>query len=72
SLLFSMIGLIILGKMVIWTFVVRIFGYRMVTAFLVGMGLTQIGEFSFILVRLARAAGYVGDEVYNATLAASL
>jgi predicted Kef-type K+ transport protein len=41
-------------------------------ALLVGIGLTQIGEFSFILVQVARAAGHVGDEVYNAALAASL
>ena len=38
----------------------------------VGVGLTQIGEFSFILVQVAHAAGQVGDEVYSATLAASL
>jgi monovalent cation:H+ antiporter-2, CPA2 family len=36
------------------------------------VGLTQIGEFSFILVKTAREAGHVGDDVYGATLAASL
>jgi len=51
---------------------VRLFGYPLTTAFLVGVGLTQIGEFSFILVQVARASGHVGDDVYNATLAASL
>jgi CPA2 family monovalent cation:H+ antiporter-2 len=71
-LLFSMIALIVLGKMIIWTAVVRMFGYHWMTALLVGVGLTQIGEFSFILVQQARTAGHVGDEVYNATLAASL
>src|SRR5207247_4640074 len=35
-------------------------------------GLTQIGEFSFILVQVARQAGHVGQDLYNATLAASL
>src|SRR5713226_2170636 len=39
---------------------------------LVGVGLTQIGEFSFILVQVARQAGHVGQDLYNATLAASL
>jgi CPA2 family monovalent cation:H+ antiporter-2 len=38
----------------------------------VGVGLAQIGEFSFILVQVARHAGHVGDDVYSATLAASL
>jgi CPA2 family monovalent cation:H+ antiporter-2 len=39
---------------------------------LVGVGITQIGEFSYVLVRVARSSGVVGDDVYNATLAASL
>ncbi|MGH7230687.1 MAG: cation:proton antiporter [Nitrospiraceae bacterium] len=71
-LLGVMIALIMVGKLLIWTLVVRVFGYAISTAFLVGVGLTQIGEFSFVLVQVARTAGHVGDEVYNATLAASL
>jgi CPA2 family monovalent cation:H+ antiporter-2 len=71
-LLATMLGLILVGKLVIWAVVVRLFGYPLRTALLVGIGLTQIGEFSFILVQVARTAGHVGDEVYNATLAASL
>jgi monovalent cation:H+ antiporter-2, CPA2 family len=71
-LLGVMIGLILAGKFVIWTTVVRIFGYSIWTAMVVGVGLTQIGEFSFILVQVARNSGLVGPEVYNATLAASL
>lgn len=72
SLLATMIALILIGKLVIWTTVVRIFGYGWATAFLVGIGLTQIGEFSFVLVQVARSAGHVGSDVYNTTLAASL
>jgi CPA2 family monovalent cation:H+ antiporter-2 len=72
SLLATMIGLIMAGKLLIWTTVVRLFGYGLPTAFLVGIGLTQIGEFSFVLVQVARTAGLVGSDVYNATLAASL
>lgn len=72
SLLGTMIGLIIVGKLVIWTTVVSLFRYALSTAFLVGIGLTQIGEFSFVLVQVAKTAGHVGADVYNATLAASL
>jgi predicted Kef-type K+ transport protein len=36
------------------------------------VGLTQIGEFSYVLVRVARDAGLVDADVYSATLAASL
>jgi len=71
-LLGIMVGLILAGKFVIWTTVVRIFGYSIWTAMVVGIGLTQIGEFSFILVQVARTSGLVGADVYNATLAASL
>jgi CPA2 family monovalent cation:H+ antiporter-2 len=71
-LLGVMLALIIVGKLVIRTAVVRAFGYPLSTALLVGIGLTQIGEFSFVLVHVARDAGHVGADVYNATLAASL
>ncbi len=72
SLLATMVGLIMAGMFLIWTTVVRLFGYSWTTAFLVGIGLTQIGEFSFVLVQEAKAAGLVGSEVYNATLATSV
>jgi CPA2 family monovalent cation:H+ antiporter-2 len=71
-LLGVMLALILVGKLVIWTAVVRVFGYPLSTALLVGAGLTQIGEFSYILVQVARDAGHIGSDVYNATLAASL
>lgn len=71
-LLATIIGLVVFGKLMIWTGVVRLFGYPVGTAFLVALGLTQIGEFSFVLVGVSRSAGLVGIEVYSATLAASL
>jgi CPA2 family monovalent cation:H+ antiporter-2 len=72
SLLGVMVALIVLGKFTIWTSVVRLFRYPLRTAVLVGVGLTQIGEFSYVLVRVARDAGLVDAPVYSATLAASL
>jgi CPA2 family monovalent cation:H+ antiporter-2 len=71
-ILAAMVGLTVLGKFLVWGVVVRLFGYPLQTALLVAVGLTQIGEFSFVLVQVARGAGHVGAEVYNATLAASL
>jgi len=67
-----LIVLIVVGKFLIWTGVVWVFGNSLWTATLVGVGLTQIGEFSFILVQVAREAGHVTDAVYQATLGASL
>ena len=72
GLLLTVLLLVIVGKFVVWTGVVRLFRYRLRTAALVGTGLTQIGEFSFILVQVAHANALVGDELYHATLAASL
>lgn len=71
-LLATMVVMVVVGKLVLWTLVVWLFRRPLWTALLVGVGLTQIGEFSFILVQVARAAGHVGADIYNATLAASL
>jgi CPA2 family monovalent cation:H+ antiporter-2 len=71
-LLAAMLGLVVVGKFVVRTAVTWAFGYPLPTAVLVGVGLTQIGEFSFVLVQVARQAGHVGAELYNATLATSL
>jgi CPA2 family monovalent cation:H+ antiporter-2 len=71
-LLAVMVGMIIVGKFVVWFTVVRLFGYPAQTALRVGVGLTQIGEFSFILAQVSLHSGLIGSNVYNATLAASL
>ena len=64
--------LIVAGKFLVWAAVVRLFRYSWKTAVLVGVGLTQIGEFSYVLVHVARDARVVSDALYNAILAASL
>lgn len=66
------LGLILVGKFAIWFAVVRLFGYRAQTAFRVGIGLTQVGELSFILASVALRVGRITESVYNAALAASL
>ena len=67
-----LVGLIMVGKFLIWTGIVRAFTYSWQTARKVGMGLTQIGEFSFVLAQVALHSGLISSEIYNATLAASL
>lgn len=63
---------VMVGNFAIWTAVAVLFGNALPTAIRVGAGLTQIGEFSFILIHVARASGQVGNDVYQAVLAASL
>lgn len=70
--LVAILAMVVLGKLVIWTGVVRLFRYPFWTALLVGAGLTQIGEFSYVLVQIGRDNGLISSEVYSATLAASL
>src|SRR5438132_1634671 len=72
GLLGVLVALVVVGNLVVWTVVVRLFGESLWNAVLTAAALTQIGEFSFVLVQVARRAGHVGGDVYNATLAASL
>jgi CPA2 family monovalent cation:H+ antiporter-2 len=71
-LLGIMLLLIIVGKFIIWLLVVMLFRYPFWVAVAAAAGLTQIGELSFVVVQTAEHAGMVGEDVFNATLAASL
>jgi CPA2 family monovalent cation:H+ antiporter-2 len=72
SLWGAIVLLTMVGKFAIWTLIVWLFRYPPRTALMVGLGLTQIGEFSYVLVRVARDAHLVTDDIYHATLAASV
>jgi monovalent cation:H+ antiporter-2, CPA2 family len=67
-----LVGMVLAGKFAIWFGVVKLFRYSNDSALRVGIGLTQIGEFSFILAQVSLQAGLISTEIYNATLAASL
>ena len=71
-LLGTMLLLIVVGKFVIWMAVVRVFRYPSWTAIAVASGLTQIGELSFVLVKVARSSGIIAENIFHATIAASL
>ena len=71
KIILVIVGLVMVGKFVVWFGVVRLFGYPNDTAVRVGIGLTQIGEFSFILAQVSQRSGLITTEIYHATLAAS-
>jgi CPA2 family monovalent cation:H+ antiporter-2 len=71
-LLLVLLAMIVAGKSLIWGLVASMFRYSWRTAVRVGIGLTQIGEFSYVLVQVARNASLVDNALYNATLMASL
>jgi CPA2 family monovalent cation:H+ antiporter-2 len=71
-LLGLMLVLIVAGKFIVWTAVVRLFRHSIWTAIAVAAGLTQIGELSFVVVQVARSSGMVGENVFSTVIAASL
>jgi CPA2 family monovalent cation:H+ antiporter-2 len=61
----SIIGSVIVLKFIITTVLVRAFGYLPNTAVLSGLGMTQIGEFGFILVAAALTLEVVDQEFHS-------
>ncbi|MGK7891302.1 MAG: cation:proton antiporter [Leptolyngbyaceae cyanobacterium] len=53
------------GKAVIVTGIVRSFGFSLKTALSVGLGINQIGEFSFVLAGVAAETGLFSDRLYG-------
>jgi monovalent cation:H+ antiporter-2, CPA2 family len=72
QIILTLVGLILVGKFLAWFGVVKLFRYPTATAAQVAIGLTQIGEFSFILAQVSLRAGLITSAIYNATLVASL
>lgn len=64
ELILELVALVLVGKFLIVTPLVKAFGYPLKTALIVGLGLAQIGEFSFVLASEGRALGLVSRRVY--------
>jgi CPA2 family monovalent cation:H+ antiporter-2 len=67
-----MLAVVLLAKALIWTAAALVFGHPLPVALAVGLGQTQIGEFSFVIARLGHAVGLLSSELYSAILATSL
>jgi len=59
-------------KFVICTAITRLFGYGHKTVLMVGTGLIQIGEFSFILAMMGFNEGLFSERLYNLTIASAI
>lgn len=64
ELILGLVALVFVGKFLIVTPLVRLFRYPLKTAIIVGLGLAQIGEFSFVLASEGQALGLVSRRVY--------
>jgi CPA2 family monovalent cation:H+ antiporter-2 len=60
----GLVCLVFVGKFLIVTPLVRVFGYPLRTAIIAGLGLAQIGEFSFVLASEGQFLGLVSRRVY--------
>lgn len=66
------VAVIVVIKFVVCFGVVRLFGYSGRTALLVGAGLVQIGEFSFILAQAGVNSGIISHHLYLLIIASTI
>ncbi len=68
----AMLGLVVLSKALVKFAIVTLFGYPIRTGLTVGVGLAQIGEFSFILGTVGLTLGMLPTEGFQLIVAGSL
>jgi CPA2 family monovalent cation:H+ antiporter-2 len=66
------VAVIIVAKFIICTAIAWFFGYSPKTALFVGLGLIQIGEFSFVLAAMGTQAGIISDYLYSLTVTSAI
>ncbi|MBE9166169.1 cation:proton antiporter [Pleurocapsales cyanobacterium LEGE 06147] len=64
ELILGLVALTFLGKFLIITPLVMLFRYPLKTSLIAGLGLAQIGEFSFVLASEGQQLGIVSQKVY--------
>jgi monovalent cation:H+ antiporter-2, CPA2 family len=68
----AVVGLTFLGKSLIFGLLARTFGYVNMAPWIIGLGLSQIGEFSFVLARTGVAAGILSRPTYDLALTSTV
>ena len=64
ELILGLVAIVFVGKFLIITPLVYLFRYPLKTALIAGLGLAQIGEFSFVLASEGQVLGLVSRRVY--------
>ena len=67
-LVLSVVSLVLFINFVIMTFLIMAFGFPPRVAVITGIILSQIGEFSFVLIEMARGSGRINGELYQVLL----
>lgn len=68
----AFVGIVIVSKALIFGGITRLFGYRGDVPLTVALGLFQIGEFAFVLARVALDKEMLDSDQYNLVLATAL
>ena len=68
----GLVLLVMLGKIILFGGLTRLFGYVKVVPIAVGFGLFQIGEFSFVLARVGLTTNSITPDFYNLVLSATI
>ena len=66
------IAVIVIGKAIVIGLITRVFGYRNMAPWIVGLGLSQIGEFSFVLARVGLTGGFLSKSTYDLILTSTI
>jgi len=72
GLILSVVATIVVGKAIIFGLVARAFGYRHMAPWVIGLGLSQVGEFAFVLARTGFNAKLLSRPVYDLALTATI
>ena len=68
ALIAATVAAIFAGKAIITGVIARAFGYTNMAPWIIGLGLAQIGEFSFVLARTGVTANLLSKQTYNLAL----
>ncbi len=64
----ALVAAIVVGKALIFGALARAFAYRNMAPWIIGLGLSQIGEFSFVLARAGRSGNFITANTYDLAL----
>lgn len=64
--------LVFAAKTLVFALLARAFGYVNLAPFIIGLGLSQVGEFSFVLARSGLALNFLSQSTYNLVLTVTI
>ncbi len=72
STVLLLVVLVTLGKMMIFSILVRVFGYGNIIPIAVGLTMFQVGEFSFVLARVGLSTQSISQDLYALLLTTAI